>query len=255
MDEDRDTVSSSSPGSAGERLIAEEPESDGAAAASPGAARAESADSEAPGPSAGGFGHPERIAFAALLVSAVTAVFSGVTWWSQKKAAELSLLPAVSLYHRVEVPLFPDRPDHDITTFMWKIENTGGGPAFVESAVLKVPGSGIKPLDSRDAWEAVQGLLAANLERMELVAYDNDPVGCPYAVRAGAEWPLYSVSVRGDASSALHETEKIEVALCYCSAHGDCFYVDSNSHTKEPLLECPSEIEAGDLLQGDACAA
>ena len=92
------------------------------------------------------------------------------------------------------------------------------------------------------------------LGSLEMVAYDNDPIGCPYAVRAGAEWPLYSVSVKGDASSATDHIAEIELAACYCSLHGECFYVDSNSETTDQLIQCPDAEDAGDLLRGDSCA-
>lgn len=198
----------------------------------------------------------EKISFVAVIISITSLIVSLGFSWFQSEKSELNVLPAISIYQRYEISTLENiRKESNkygkLTTIQWKIENTGLGPAFVYYAYLSDGGKKYV-MDTSQAWRRLLAQLTEALEtNVSPWAFDNDPVSCPYAIKPGAEWSLFSISYLGDFSEKVADSLNIGLELCYCSLHGDCFFSGTNRDMDE--LCTGKKVDPYELLRDIGC--
>ncbi|HEX4959717.1 MAG TPA: hypothetical protein VF173_02675 [Thermoanaerobaculia bacterium] len=194
------------------------------------------------------------LSFAALCISALSLVVAVFGVVSQSRTGALSAMPALSLYPRWELTKQEKTSEPQIATLMWKIENTGLGPAIVSASELYIPSTRQHySMGDQNAWPALEEALSKHfkLKKLPIAGFNYDPVVPGYAVRPGGEWPLFQVSLRGVPVESLHPAlEAAIVAVCYCSLHGECFYQDSQDPSKRhPLFACSERQNIQTLIR------
>jgi hypothetical protein len=192
---------------------------------------------------------------AAFVVSLLSLAMASLGVLYQLHIAALGAMPAISLYSRWEMNTLENTSEPQISTLMWKIENTGLGPAVVSVSELYIPATRKHyRMDDQGAWLALKAVLSKhfNLQDLPIVGFNYDPVTPGYAVRPGGEWPLFEISLRGVPVESLYPALDLAVvAVCYCSLHGTCFYQDSRDslHRQQPLFACPEKQDIQTLMQ------
>lgn len=182
-------------------------------------------------------GNGNKVEFLVALCALVTSIIAIWVAWDQSRVMRAQQDGMV--YPVLQIDGFVSRKD-DTTSMGLRLENSGVGPALIESVTASVDGKSLPNLESyrsslapgyQISWAALAGRAVAPGNQLD-------------AIRL--EWDTEKIN-NAQLNTAAIAWGEIEFSVCYCSVFQKCWVTGASATRATPVKRCPAAD--GDIFE------